>query len=76
MYIYIIQYIYIYIYISFFFCLFDSASLPFLNRLPGGCSGGEGTPPEACIYIYREREIDKEREMYICTYKLHIHVYM
>ena len=28
--------------------LFDSASLPFkfLNRLPGGCSGGEGTPPE------------------------------
>ena len=29
------------------FC-FDSASLPFkfLNRLPGGCSGGEGTPPE------------------------------
>ena len=32
------------------FCVvcFDSASLPFkfLNRLPGGCSGGEGTPPE------------------------------
>ena len=34
--------IYIYIYI------FDSASLPykFLTRLPGVCSGGEGTPPE------------------------------
>ena len=31
-----------------FICCFDSASLPFkyLNRLPGGCSGGEGTPPE------------------------------
>ena len=38
-----IYYIYIYIYI-----VFDSASLPFkfLNRLPGGCSGGEGTSPE------------------------------
>ena len=32
--------------ISFF--LFDSTSRPFkfLSRLPGGCSGGEGTPPE------------------------------
>ena len=33
---------------SIFFCCFDSASLPFkfLMRLPGGCSGGEGTPQE------------------------------
>ena len=34
------------------YCVFvavsDPASLPFkfLNRLPGGCSGGAGTPPE------------------------------
>ena len=31
-----------------FACFVDSASLPFkfLTRLPGVCSGGEGTPPE------------------------------
>ena len=40
-------YIYIYVHTYIFFC-FDSASLPFkvLNRVPGGCSGGEGTHPE------------------------------
>ena len=47
-YIYIYIYIYIYTHMYEFLVCFDSASLPlkFLNRLPGGCCGGEGTPPE------------------------------
>ena len=39
---------------SLFVC-FDSASLPykFLTRLPGVCSGGEGTPPETLNSLMR-----------------------
>ena len=39
---------YIILYHIVLLCFIDSASLPFkfLNWLPGGCSGGEGTPPE------------------------------
>ena len=35
--------------------MFDSASLPykFLTRLPGVCSGGEGTPPETLKSLTR-----------------------
>ena len=41
--------VYLCICVSYYLFVFDSASLPlkYLNRLPGGCSGGEGTPPEA-----------------------------
>ena len=47
--IYICIYMYTYMYMSICLCFCsDPASIPFkfLNRLPDGCCGGEGTPPE------------------------------